>query len=128
MVGRGSSDPAALSQLREFTAATLADDTAAPSRVEYGFVAAARPSLAEALAAAGDPRGGVVRRIVVQPHLLFRGHVEDQVTDAVAGARDHRPDLEWVQVARLGADPLVARGVVRRVEELMAGESLSRHG
>lgn len=129
MVGRGSSDPTALVQLRGFTAATLDGDAAfAPVRVEYGFVAAARPTLDEALAAAADPGRGGVRRIVVHPHLLFRGHVEDQVTDAVAAARRRRPDLEWIQVARLGADPLVARALVRRATEAAAAESLSRHG
>ena len=129
MVGRGSSDPTALVQLRGFTVATLDGDAAfAPVRVEYGFVAAARPTLDEALAAAADPGRGRVRRIVVHPHLLFRGHVEDQVTDAVAAARERRPDLEWIQVARLGADPLVARALVRRATEAAAAESLSRHG
>jgi len=129
MVGRGSSDPTALAQLREFAAATLDGDAAfAPVRVEYGFVAAARPSLDDALAAAADLRRGAVRRIVVQPHLLFRGHVEDQVADAVAAAQVRRPDLDWIQVARLGADPLVAGGLVRRVTEIAAAESLSRHG
>ncbi|NDC64858.1 MAG: sirohydrochlorin chelatase, partial [Planctomycetia bacterium] len=51
MVGRGSSDPSAAPQLREFTEATLASaGEPRPGRVELGFVAAARPSLAEAIA------------------------------------------------------------------------------
>jgi sirohydrochlorin cobaltochelatase len=135
MVGRGSSDPAAVSQLRSFTEASLAGDgpQATPRRIQLGFVAAAHPRLDAALDAACDPNDGVVRRIVVQPHLLFRGHVEEQVTEAVRRKRAARPDLEWVQVARLAADPLVARAVVVRVAEAAGmaafpGESLSRQG
>ncbi|NBW87013.1 MAG: hypothetical protein EBR23_09350, partial [Planctomycetia bacterium] len=82
VVGRGSSDPAALGQLGEFAEASLAGDAVRPRRLLLGFVAAARPSLDEAIAAACDPGAGVVRRILVQPHLLFRGHVEEQVAAA----------------------------------------------
>lgn len=129
MIGRGSSDPAAAAQLRSFTEATLAGTPGdRPRRVELGFVAAARPRLEEALAAASDPTDVAVRRIVVQPHLLFRGHVEDQVDDAVDACRRRRPDVEWVQVSRLGADPLVAKALARRVQQVLEGESLSRQG
>jgi sirohydrochlorin cobaltochelatase len=113
MVGRGSSDPTAVSQLDAFTAATLAADPP-PRRVLLGFVAAARPTLAEALAAAADPGDAGLRRIMVQPHLLFRGHVEEQVAAAVADGRTRHPGLEWMQVPRLGPDRLVARAVVDR--------------
>ena len=117
MVGRGSSDPSAHRQLHDFAVATLAADAdgcrhgAAGCRLELGFVAAARPTLAEAIAAAatGD---GPVRRVIVQPHLLFRGHVEDQVAAAVGKARVEYPDIEWVQVGRLGPDDRVARSLV----------------
>jgi len=119
VLGRGASDPGALGRLQAFAAATLsADDGWRPGRIEYGFAAAARPTLDEALAnaAAGGPR-----RVVVQPHLLFRGHVEDQVSTAVARAREAWPLVDWVQVGRLGADPLVARVVADRVAAAAAG-------
>lgn len=129
MVGRGSSDPGGVSQLRSFTEASLADEPGGrPRRIELGFVAAARPSLDEAIATACDPMAGEVRRILVQPHLLFRGHVEEQVSKAVCIGRDLRPELEWVQVARLGADRLVARALVIRAVESIGPESLSRQG
>jgi sirohydrochlorin cobaltochelatase len=127
VLGRGSSDPTAPAQLRAFVEATLAGGPR-PRRVEIGFAAAARPRLDEAIAAACDPADAWVRRILVQPHLLFRGHVEDQVTAAVAEGRRLRPDLEWVQVPRLGADPLVARAAAARVGEVLRAESLSRQG
>jgi sirohydrochlorin cobaltochelatase len=119
MVGRGSSDPATPAQLEAFTAATLAGQPP-PAVVLCGFVAAARPRVPEALAAAGEPTRASLRRVVVQPHLLFRGHVEEQVTAAVAAARAARPDLEWVQVPRLGPDPAVAQALVDRALEVLS--------
>jgi sirohydrochlorin cobaltochelatase len=115
MIGRGSSDPTTLLQLKQFASASLAGEPEFWS-LGYGFVAAARPTLREALDAATDPTRGGVRRIMVQPHILFRGHVEDQVTAAVREARERHPGFEWVQVARLGADRLVAEAVAARVE------------
>ena len=119
MVGRGSSDPTAPAQLAHLTEATLAEEPR-PGLVLAGFVAAARPSVPEALAQAAEPSGGEIRRIIVQPHLLFRGHVEEQVATAVAAARASRPGREWLTVPRLGPDPLVARAVIERAIEASA--------
>jgi sirohydrochlorin cobaltochelatase len=124
MIGRGSSDPLALRQLLEFTGATFAGGPdACPhdlecARVGFGFVAAAEPRLAAALDAAAMGPG--VRRIVVQPHLLFRGHVEDQVAAAVATARERHPAIEWIVTSRLGADPEVAEALVDRLAEAIS--------
>lgn len=124
MIGRGSSDPRAAAQLLEFTAATFTAEVAAcpheftACRIGLGFVAAARPALAEALDAAVGPD---VRRVVVQPHLLFRGHVEHQVMAAVARARERHPGVEWLVVPRLGAEPEVATALVERVAEAVRG-------
>jgi sirohydrochlorin cobaltochelatase len=123
MIGRGSSDPTAHRQLHDFALATCPDESEPPTqaRIELGFVAAARPTLAEAVAnAAGSGEGRTVRRVIVQPHLLFRGHVEEQVTAAVDRGRREHPGIQWVQVERLGADPLVARAVVDRAAAVMA--------
>jgi sirohydrochlorin cobaltochelatase len=118
VLGRGASDPGALGRLQEFTAAVLAAGEGwRPGRITYGFAAAARPTLDEALAAAAADGP---RRVVVQPHLLFQGHVEEQVSTAVARAREAWPLVDWVQVGRLGADPLVARAVVDRVRVAVA--------
>jgi sirohydrochlorin cobaltochelatase len=87
----------------------------AATPLHLGFAAAARPTLDEAVAAASAAGG--VRRIVVQPHLLFAGHVEGQVDAAVARGRARRPDIEWLRAARLGADPAVAAAVVARAVE-----------
>jgi sirohydrochlorin cobaltochelatase len=133
MVGRGASDPDTPGQLREFTAATLdGHDAGRFVAVEFGFVAAAKPPLDEAIAAAAARADALgTRRVVVQPHLLFSGHVEEQVAAAVERGRRLAPHLEWLQVERLGADEEVARAVIDRAAEAAeftkAGqESLSR--
>ncbi|MEY3204991.1 MAG: Sirohydrochlorin cobaltochelatase, partial [Planctomycetota bacterium] len=133
MVGRGASDPETPAQLRAFTAATLDEaDAGRFVAVEQGFVAAARPSLDEAVAMAAERAAALgAGRVVVQPHLLFSGHVERQVAAAVERGRQLAPHLEWLQVGRLGADEAVARAVVHRAAEAAAFaqaglESLSR--
>jgi sirohydrochlorin ferrochelatase len=70
--------------------------------------------LDEAIEAAARRRP---RRVIVQPHLLFGGHVENQVTEAVTRARLAHPRIEWIQSPRLGADGLVARALVDRALE-----------
>jgi sirohydrochlorin cobaltochelatase len=147
-VGRGASDPSAVAQLTTFLAATRAcaadpshcrpgvpaarcgggglpaactavPPPPGPGREMVGFVAAASPSVAEALEAivASASPGPVPRRVIVQPHLLFRGRVEQQVEEAVERARTRHPTVEWVVVPRLGAEPEVARAVVARALE-----------
>lgn len=119
MVGRGASDPTTVAQLEAFTSLSLAGDPWAPDHVTQGFVAVARPHLADALAwAAGIPG---VRRVVVQPHLLFRGHVEREVSMAVDRARGAEPRIEWVTTARLGGSAAVCRALVDRACEAAAG-------
>lgn len=156
-VGRGASDPTACPQMTEFARLVLAElgggDREGSSweggewnvgSVEdrsfgVGFVAAARPTLDEALEAAarddlGCTRGFVgplsgtgarqegeaARVVVVHPHLLFKGHVEQQVAARVERARLDHPHIDWRVSRRLGADPLVARAVVGRALEAVA--------
>ena len=151
MIGRGSSDPTAHRQLHDFAVASCQDqnqdkyqdqdqlnvptESSRPyrSRIELGFVAAARPTLDEAIvnAAGGvgvgssDGNGVPVRRVVVQPHLLFRGHVEEQVNAAVDRGRREHPGIEWVQVQRLGADRLVAQTLIDRAAVAFPAEAAS---
>ncbi len=114
MLGRGSSAADGVDQFREWTVASLTDDHAVHPDFEIGFAAAARPTLDEALEAAATRRP---RRVVVQPHLLFRGHVEQQVTAAVSRWQARCPEIDWVPVARLGADCHVAVALVSRAQD-----------
>lgn len=116
MLGRGSSADDGIAQFREVVAATLVGDADVDARFEIGFAAAARPSLDEALEAAARRHP---RRVVVQPHLLFQGHVQNQVTEAISRVRLAHPGIEWIQAHRLGPDALVARAVVARAVEVL---------
>ncbi len=78
MVGRGSSDPAAIATVRSFAAQRA--ERSKVGRVETCFAAIAKPSLDEMLpivAMAG------YRRIVVQSHLLFHGRLHAEIREAV---------------------------------------------
>ena len=75
------------------------------------------------------PQAGNPRRVVVQPHLLFRGHVEREVHAAVDRMRREAPDIEWVTVERLGAAADVAAALVdRAAEALVAGSAWGANG
>ncbi len=118
VVGRGSSDPTAESQLRGFAESAFADAAGGAAAIGLGFVAAARPTLDEAITAAAEGGEG---RVVVHPHLLFHGHVETQVAERVERARREHPSIDWVVVGRLGADHRVATALVERAREALAG-------
>lgn len=118
VVGRGSSDPTAGSQLQGFAESAFADVAGGAAAIGLGFVAAARPTLDEAIAAAAEGGEG---RVVVQPHLLFHGHVETQVAERIERARRDHPAIDWVVVRRLGADRRVAEALAERARQAMAG-------
>ena len=55
-----------------------------------------------------------VKRVVFHPHLLFHGHVENQVEKYLENMRSQFPTVEWVKVSRLGAAQEVAEALVDR--------------
>lgn len=107
LVGRGSRDPRATEEMLRF--AELRRETAGGDRVETCFTAMERPSLAETLPRiAKQP----VRRVVVQPHLLFSGYLASQISVAVDQAQASWPTIQWVVTEPLGPDRLLAEAVV----------------
>lgn len=113
-LGRGSSAEDGIIQFREWVRASLDGEVVAHPHFEIGFAAAARPTLDEALKAATQRRP---KRVIVQPHILFQGFVENQIHDAVFRCRATFPEIDWVLVSRLGADCKVARAIVLRANE-----------
>ena len=117
VIGRGSSDPTASHQLWGFVRSTYSSMVrVAKHRFAISFVAAAKPTTSEAidqlmLDINGRPP---VRRVVLHPHLLFHGHVENQVEKHLEKMQSQFPSVEWVKVARLGAAPEVAEALVDR--------------
>jgi sirohydrochlorin cobaltochelatase len=82
-------------------------------RVEVCFLAKERPSLSEGLSRVADLP---VRRVVVQPHLLFPGRLRTTIQSAVEGWRASRPRIEWVVPGPLGPDWRVAAAVAELAE------------
>ena len=117
VIGRGSSDPTASNQLWSFVRSTYSSLlSVAKYRFAISFVAAAKPSVSEAvdqlmLGVNGRPP---VKRVVLHPHLLFHGHVEKQVEKYLEKMRSQFPAVEWVKVSRLGAAQEVAEALVDR--------------
>jgi sirohydrochlorin ferrochelatase len=73
------------------------------------FLAVQRPTLEEVLpeiACTG------VKRIVIQPHLLFPGSLIAQIRSKVEAARQMWPASQWVVTGPLGPDRLLAEAVV----------------
>lgn len=111
VVGRGSSDPEAAAEARAY--AELCGRTGRAGRVETAFAALCRPTPDEVLqsaAAAGD-----VRRIVVQPHILFSGEVLGKIAGRVAAARSSHTGIEFIRTDRLGPHELVVEAVLERL-------------
>ena len=77
----------------------------------------AAPSLAEALAQAAE---GGARRVVVCPYFLAPGrHGADDIPRLARQAAEGLPQLEVLVSEPLGADPLLAELIARRVEPLL---------
>lgn len=114
LVGRGSSEDEARDEFLRF--AELRRQAGPCGAQAYAFAALSEPSLAAGLAAAG---ASTWRRVVVQPHLLFRGELIDRIWAAVDEAGRRFPDKQWLTTAHLGAEPEVADVVCSRLHDLL---------
>ena len=108
LIGRGSKDEAAIAAMHQFAAALAARVSVA--RVSVGFLAMARPTLADVLAvAAADPD---CRHVIVQPHLLFRGELLEQLKPRVAAEVARDPRRDWFVAEHLGPAREIVDAVV----------------
>ncbi|MDA9718426.1 hypothetical protein N9U65_03025 [Planctomycetaceae bacterium] len=117
VIGRGSSDATASHQLWRFVRSTYSSLVCvAKHRFAISFVAVARPTMREAVDQVMLGANGrlPVKRVVLHPHLLFHGHVENQVEGHLEKMRSRFPSVEWVKVSRLGAASEVAEALVDR--------------
>ena len=106
LVGRGSNDVEATAEMHQFARIRAGQRDAA--LVEVAFVSMASPSLTEALSRAGDSG---VRRIVVQPHLLFGGVLIDRVAETVRDFAARYPCADWRVAGQLGPSELIVQTV-----------------
>lgn len=110
MVGRGSHDPSATEEMHAF-AALRAKQTSLTT-VRASFVAMAEPRFEATLDVLA---GGALKRIVVQPHLLFGGVLVGRIAAIVAGYADRYRAQEWIVAPHLGPHELLAQAVLERV-------------
>lgn len=109
-VARGNRDPEALAMTRR----VLEVRARLSRRRHYGpaYLALAAPRLDEALDQAAH---GPWRRVIVQPHLLFRGLLEQELRLKVARRAEDRADIAWVVTDVLGPDPTLAESLADRI-------------
>ena len=107
MVGRGTSDPTALAELRQFV--RLRARRTPVGGVKTCFLAMAEPLLERALTEAA---GSTFRRVVVQPHLLFHGELLLKLREQVEQIARRYPDKQWLLTAHLGPHPLLLDAMV----------------
>ncbi|WP_417730554.1 sirohydrochlorin chelatase [Rosistilla oblonga] len=114
MVGRGSLDDGATAEMYRFS--ELRGQSLRPAVVRTGFVAMARPDLASVLDEVAQlPE---IDTIVVQPHLLFQGDLNQRVMQMIDAAADRHRNRRWIAVDRLGPDPRLAQALIELAAEI----------
>lgn len=130
LVGRGSRDDRATAEMHQF--ARLCGEQTGVAQVSVGFLAMARPPLAQALEAVAAQG---LRRVVAQPHLLFAGDMQTNTERTMRAFADRFPAQQWLLADVLGLDMtvvgdagqlLVAALVARYDEASASGASGNR--
>lgn len=112
MVGRGTSDEAALDRMREFTRIRCSGK---PFRWSgTGFFAGGEPRLDELFGQAAKSCAPIV---IVQPHLLFEGELMDQLRALVTQWQERCPGQRWCLAGTLGAERALAEVFLTILEE-----------
>ena len=125
LVGRGSLDETAIAEMHQFS--RLRHELTPCRQLETAFLAMAEPRLEHALAAvakraaARDAAEPAIRRVVVQPHLLFSGDLLTKCRQLVEQAAAQSPELEWIVAGHLEPAPHLLDAIVGRLEECQHG-------
>lgn len=126
IVGRGSNCPEAGAEMCRF--ARLRWERTPTAWLEVCFAAMSRPSLQRALPIVAEMP---FERIVVQPHLLFRGQLLNQIRNQVAEAALRWPARQWIVTQHLGPHQLLVDAVCDLAEGAATasqGVRIARHG
>jgi sirohydrochlorin cobaltochelatase len=118
VIGRGSSDPDANSNISKIT--RILWEGMSFGWAETAYTAVAAPLMADALERAhrlGFPR------VVVFPYLLFTGRLVEQVRATVAEYQNGHPDVQAVVAPYLNTHPLLVETFLERLTEAEAGET-----
>jgi sirohydrochlorin cobaltochelatase len=131
MVGRGSLDPCASSDMRLLTEVTVrgrlkqADSSSIADlhAIDAGgllttFYAMAQPRLPDTLEQIAA--SGLFGRVIVQPHLLFSGRLYDAIERQTKEAAAKFSEIEFVISRYLGPDAKVAAAIADRIDSLQS--------
>ena len=112
MVGRGSHDPCAQADMRILSEIT--GRRVAVAEVVTAFYAMAEPRLPAILKEVAET--GRFDTVVVHPHLLFEGRLNQAIIRQAEDAAEQYPSIQWLTSAYLGPDPWVADAIAARIE------------
>ena len=112
LVGRGSREPSATSEMVQFV--RLRNEAVPAKKTVHGFIAMASPSVEKVLQNAGNDSSDPV---VVQPHLLFHGELSEQTAELVKHFQRINPAQPWIAAPYLGPHPLLVDAIVDRISE-----------
>jgi cobalt/nickel transport system ATP-binding protein len=118
LVGRGSSDPDANSDL--YKVARLLWNSRDTVTVEAAFVSLAPPAVAAALERC---RRLGATHIAVVPYFLFTGVLVDRIADQARAWAQDNPEIQVAVGEHLGADRRIARLLLDRYQEALSGDA-----
>ncbi|MGI9471701.1 MAG: sirohydrochlorin chelatase [Rubripirellula sp.] len=116
MVGRGSHDPCAQADMRVLT--EVVKQRLPVATVETAFYAMAEPKLPAVLNAVAS--SGRYDAVVVYPHLLFEGRLNQAIIRQTEEASALFPALTWRTAEYLGPNEQVADAIATRIEQAAA--------
>ena len=118
VVGRGSSDPDANSNVAKVTRMLVEGFGFGWGETLYSGVTfpLVEPGLRHAVKLG-------FRRIVVFPYFLFSGVLVSRIRQHTQRVADDHPDLEFLEASYLGDHPLVINTFIERVQEVVRGDT-----
>ncbi len=117
MVGHGSRAENANAGM--FSIAARIRETGEVPIVECGFLQLNPPTIEEALDRCVEQGA---KRVHMIPYFLHMGvHIQEDIPEVVAACRRKYPGVDIILGDQLGADPLLAELVIKRVREVRCG-------
>lgn len=110
MVGRGSHDPCAKADM--LILSEIISRRSFVAEVITTFYAMTEPRLPDTLEAVAV--SGRFDTVVVQPHLLFEGRLNQAILNQTDEAAKRHRSLNWITSGYLGPDPLLAKAIANR--------------
>ena len=110
MVGRGSHDPCAKADMRILS--EIVTRRSSVAEVITSFYAMTEPRLPDTLEQIA--MSGRFDAVVVQPHLLFEGRLNQAILDQTSDAANRHLSVQWLTSGYLGPDPLLAEAIAKR--------------